>query len=211
MINMGIEFKHPISIDAAPHDGFLGGQFLIAMPSMSDERFRRSLIYVCAHSEDGAMGIVINKPEPQARMSELLVQLDVISPRDAIRLPRRAEEINVLNGGPVEAGRGFVLHSSDYNSDATSLSIADGVCMSVTLDILRAIARGEGPHKALLALGYTGWGAGQLEDEIMMNGWLTCAGDPDLIFDFAVESKYERALRKLGVDPAMLSVSYGRA
>lgn len=210
---MGREFKHPVANKSLPNSdaGYLGGQFLIAMPSMGDERFRRSLIYVCAHSDEGAMGLIINKPEPQTRISDLLVQLDIIHQRDAILLPQRAEEINILNGGPVEAGRGFVLHSSDYSNDATSLSISEGVCMSVTLDILRAIARGEGPHKALLALGYTGWDAGQLEDEIMHNGWLTCAGDPDLVFDLALESKYERALRKLGVDPAMLSGSLGRA
>jgi putative transcriptional regulator len=204
---MGIEFKQPL-LKKTP---YLDGQFLIAMPGMSDDRFQRSLIYVCAHSNDGAMGIVINKPEPEARFAQLLVQLDVINEREAIRLPSRAEDIHVLKGGPVESGRGFVLHTPDYQTDGTTLAIADGVCMSVTLDILRAIADGQGPHKALFALGYTGWGAGQLEEEILHNGWLTCEGDPQLVFDMALETKYERALRKLGIDPAMLSSFAGHA
>lgn len=191
--------------------GFLDGQMLIAMPSMGDQRFSRSLIYVCAHSEDGAMGIVVNQRARKIRFSELLVQLDVIGPDEAIRLPARAEQIQVLKGGPVESGRGFVLHSADFFIDNSTLPIADGVSLTATLDILRAIARGDGPAKAVLALGYAGWSPGQLEAEIHQNGWLNCPADPSLLFDDDFDMKYPRAMRKLGVDIAMLSGQAGHA
>ncbi|HEY0439135.1 MAG TPA: YqgE/AlgH family protein [Xanthobacteraceae bacterium] len=191
--------------------GYLDGQMLIAMPSMEDERFTRTLIYVCAHSTEGAMGIVVNQPAPHINFPDLLVQLEVIPAADRIQLPSGAETMRVLKGGPVETGRGFVLHTADFFLEDSTLPIDDGVCLTATLDILKAIAKGSGPANAVLALGYAGWGAGQLENEIQGNGWLHCAADSDLIFGGDTESKYERALRKLGVNPAMLSSVAGHA
>jgi putative transcriptional regulator len=191
--------------------GFLDGQMIIAMPSMSDERFARTLIYICAHSADGAMGIVVNQPAPHIRFSDLLVQLNVIPERDVIRLPARAGSTTVLKGGPVESGRGFVLHSNDFYIENSTLPIDRGICLTATLDILKAIARGEGPASAVLALGYAGWRPGQLEQEIQANGWLHCEPDPDLIFGGDNDRKYERALGKLGVHLGMLSSEAGHA
>jgi putative transcriptional regulator len=190
---------------------YLDGQCLIAMPGMSDQRFARSVVYLCAHSEDGAMGIIVNKPAADTRFPELLVQLDVIPPDQAIRLPSQAEKVKVLRGGPVETKRGFVLHSADFFLESATLPIDDGICLTATLDILRAIAVGTGPENAVLALGYAGWGAGQLEAEIQSNGWLHCAADQALLFDDALDTKYARALGKLGIDPAFLSKDAGHA
>src|SRR5258707_13545689 len=185
--------------------GYLDGQMLIAMPTMGDDRFARSVIYVCAHSTEGAMGIVVNQPAPHISFPDLLVQLDVIPAEDLIQLPTQAGGVKVLKGGPVDTQRGFVLHSSDFFIENSTLPIDEGVCLTATLDILKAIARGDGPRSALLALGYAGWAPGQLEPEIHENGWLHCAADLDLIFGQDVEAKYERALKKIGVDLAMLS------
>ncbi|MGU3536770.1 YqgE/AlgH family protein [Methylobacterium sp. A54F] len=190
---------------------YLDGQFLVAMPGMADQRFARSVIYVCAHSADGAMGIIVNKPVTDLSMPDLLVQLDVVPPTDAIRLRERVGHMPVLMGGPVEGKRGFVLHTDDFHIDQSTLIIDDGICLTATVEILRAIATGDGPTSAVLALGYAGWQAGQLESEIMANGWLNCPADPDLIFHPTLETKYEQALRRNGIDPAMLSVSAGRA
>lgn len=190
---------------------YLDGQCLIAMPGMSDQRFRRSVVYLCAHSEDGAMGIIVNKPAADTRFPELLVQLDVIPPEQAILLPSQAERMQVLRGGPVESKRGFVLHTADFFLESATLPIDDGICLTATLDILRAIAIGSGPESAVLALGYAGWGAGQLEAEIQSNGWLHCPADPDLLFDEGLDTKYDRALSKLGIDPAFLSNEAGHA
>ena len=189
--------------------GFLDGQVLIAMPNMGDQRFSRSVIYVCAHSKDGAMGIVVNHRARSIRFPDLLVQLEVIGAEEAIRLPAEAEAIQVLKGGPVESGRGFVLHSADFFIDNSTLPIADGISLTATVDILRAIARGDGPAHAVLALGYAGWSAGQLEAEILRNGWLSCSADSSLIFDPDLDAKYHRAMSKLGVDLAMLSNEAG--
>lgn len=191
--------------------GFLDGQLLIAMPGIADDRFVRSVIYVCAHSEEGAMGIVVNCPAQRVDFPQLLVQLKVIGPDEAIRLPAEASSVQVLNGGPVDSSRGFVLHSNDFSIDNSTLSIGGGVSLTATIDILRAIASGSGPDQALLALGYAGWSAGQLESEMQQNGWLTCPADPGLIFDSALSSKYERALRKVGIDPGRLSSDAGHA
>lgn len=191
--------------------GYLDGQLLLAMPTMADNRFARSVIYVCAHSQDGAMGIVVNRPAKKVSFSELLVQLEVIAPDEAIRLPARAGSVPVVKGGPVETGRGFVLHSADYFVDNSTLPIDDGISLTATIDILRAIAQGKGPHRAMLALGYAGWSPGQLEAEIQHNGWLNCPADQGLIFDTMLDTKYERALGKLGIDPAMLSAEAGHA
>jgi putative transcriptional regulator len=191
--------------------GLLGGQMLIAMPGMQDERFQRSVIYMCGHSPEGAMGIVINNRTPSMTFRDLLVQLDLIEADQAIRLPRRLSHASVLKGGPVETSRGFVLHSPDFTIEHVTQTIDNGICMTATLDILRAIARDEGPRSAILALGYAGWSAGQLEREIAGNGWLHCDGDPELLFSDDIDNKYDRALRKLGIDPVMLSRDAGRA
>ena len=190
---------------------YLDGQCLIAMPGMADTRFSGSVVYVCAHSEDGAMGIIVNKPVRDTRFPELLVQLDVIPSDELIRLPSRAERVQVLRGGPVESKRGFVLHSADFFIESATLPIDDGICLTATLDSLRAIASGEGPESAVLALGYAGWSPGQLEAEIQANGWLHCPADADLLFDDGVETKYQRALGKIGIDPAFLSREAGHA
>jgi putative transcriptional regulator len=184
---------------------------LIAMPSMRDERFSRSLIYVCAHSSDGAMGIIVNQVAANVNFPDLLVQLEVIPAADVIQLPQRAGSVKVLKGGPVETGRGFVLHSADLFIENSTLPIDDGICLTATLDILKAIARGDGPASAVLALGYAGWAPGQLENEIQENGWLHCAADSELIFGNDNESKYQRALKKLGIDLGMLSSEAGHA
>lgn len=191
--------------------GFLDGQMLIATPAMADDRFSRSVIYVCAHSSEGAMGIVVNRPAGNINFQDLLIQLDVIPEADVIRLPTRADTVKVLKGGPVETGRGFVLHSADFFIKNSTLSIDDGICLTATLDILKAIARGDGPASAILALGYAGWAPGQLENEMQENGWLHCAADEELIFGTDVAHKYERALRKIGVRPGMLSSDVGHA
>jgi putative transcriptional regulator len=195
----------------SPGQGYLDGQLLIAMPVMEDERFARAVIYVCAHSSEGAMGIIVNRPAGSIDFPELLVQLNIIDKDNQIKLPENAESMKVLKGGPVETGRGFVLHSSDFFIEDATLPIDDGICLTATVDILKAIARGGGPKHAILALGYAGWGPGQLETEIQGNGWLHCAADPDLIFGRDIEEKYLRALRKIGIDPGMLSNEAGHA
>ncbi len=191
--------------------GYLDGQMLIAMPAMMDERFARSLVYICAHSAEGAMGIVVNHPAPNINFPDLLVKLDVIPAADLIRLPSRAGVVKVMRGGPVETERGFVLHSADFFIENSTLPIDEGICLTATIDILKAIARGDGPASAILALGYAGWAPGQLESEIQGNGWLHCAADPDLIFGADVGSKYDRALKKIGIDLGMLSSEAGHA
>lgn len=190
---------------------FLDGQMLIAMPGMSDPRFDRSVIFMCAHSDNGAMGIIVNKRAPMISFSELLERLDIMPQESRIKLPDDVQSMLVQFGGPVEPGRGFVLHTSDYFSADTSLPIDERVALTATLDILRAIAGGQGPRRSLLALGYAGWAPGQLEDEIQRNGWLSCAADEELLFGSDLDSKYLGALHKIGVDPAMLSSQAGHA
>jgi len=191
-------------------EGFLDGKILVAMPSMMDERFARSVIYICAHSAEGAMGIVVNQPARNIKFPDLLKQLGVIQEPSDMRAPRGAP-IRIVNGGPVESGRGFVLHTNDVFIDDSTMPIEDNICLTATLDILRSIALGEGPEQALLALGYATWGAGQLEREIHANGWLHCEADPDIVFDDKTETKYDRALRKIGIEPGMLSSDAGHA
>jgi putative transcriptional regulator len=191
--------------------GYLDGQMLIAMPAMSDERFSRSLIYICAHSSEGAMGIVVNHPAPNINFSDLLVKLNVIPSADVIQLPGRAGVVKVMRGGPVETERGFVLHSADFFIDNSTLPIDDGICLTATIDILKAIARGDGPVSAILALGYAGWAPGQLENEIQGNGWLHCTADSELIFGTDPGAKYDKALKKIGIDLGMLSSEAGHA
>ncbi|MFD2238593.1 YqgE/AlgH family protein [Aureimonas populi] len=195
--------------NSAPEHPSLEGHFLIAMPGMSDERFQRSVVYLCAHSPSGAMGFIINKAQPLS-FADLLTQLEIVESPDEIRLPEKGNEISVCQGGPVERGRGFVLHSGDYDSEST-VTVDDDVSLTPTLDILKSISRGIGPRSAMMVLGYAGWGAGQLEDEIASNGWLTCRADVDIIFDRRLDEKYGRALAILGVDPAFLASEAGHA
>jgi putative transcriptional regulator len=197
--------------DESSARGYLDGQMLIAMPAMTDERFARAVIYVCAHSNEGAMGIVVNQPAPNIRFPDLLVQLEVIPAAERIELPTEAGDVKVLKGGPVETGRGFVLHSADFFIENSTLPIDEGICLTATLDILKAIASGSGPENAILALGYAGWAPGQLEQEIQENGWLHCAADPELIFGADTAHKYDKALRKIGIDLGQLSSQAGHA
>jgi putative transcriptional regulator len=194
-----------------PPPSSLEGQFLIAMPSLRDGPFAHSVVYVCAHREDGAMGLIINQRADEIDFAELLSQLGVVASEPAIRLPAKAEAVRVVRGGPVETGRGFVLHSADYGATDSTVKIADDVCLTATIDILRAIAKGTGPAHAVLALGYAGWSSGQLESEILANGWLTCPADADIIFSADDAKKYDRALAKLGVHVGMLSSEAGHA
>jgi putative transcriptional regulator len=182
----------------------LTGQLLVAMPQMHDPRFARSVVYLCAHSEDaGAMGLVINKTIDALTIDELYTHLNIEPTQPSRPVP-------VHFGGPVDPGRGFVLHSPDYHEEGT-LDIAAHFSMTATLDILRAISKGEGPRQSLLALGYAGWAPGQLDAEIQQNGWLSVAADTGLVFDAAQDSKWQRALAKLGVSPEMLSTDAGHA
>ena len=184
-------------------DPYLSGQLLIAMPGMRDERFSKSVIYMCAHTEEGAMGLVLNQVMVSLSFPDLLEQLG-IDEGDA------GSDVPIHFGGPVEAGRGFVLHSDEYQQDAT-MEVDDGVSLTATVEILKAIARGHGPRRSLLALGYAGWGPGQLDDEIRANGWLQAPADSELIFGEDYLTKWERSFAKIGIDPRMLSDEAGHA
>jgi putative transcriptional regulator len=194
----------------ASAEGYLDGQLLVAMPVMSDPRFARSVIYMCAHSEEGAMGLIINQRASHISFPDLLERLD-IAPTEDDSGEGKLGNMSIHVGGPVETGRGFVLHSADYFAEDSTLPIEDGVCLTATIDILKAIAAGNGPNRALLALGYAGWSPGQLESEIQANGWLNCPADADLIFDPDLEGKYARALAKIGIDPSHLVSDAGHA
>jgi putative transcriptional regulator len=188
---------------------YLDGKMLIAMPGMADQRFARSVIYLCAHSENGAMGIIVNKPSLELSILDLLDRLGVVPQEELKTIPAALADTLVHFGGPVEPGRGFVLHSSDYFSGENSMPVDERIALTATLDILRDMTRGEGPRRAFVALGYAGWGPGQLDDEILGNGWLHCDSDADLIFGDGNELKYAAALGKIGVDPLMLSAEAG--
>ena len=188
---------------------YLTGHLLLAMPGMTDPRFNRSVIYICSHSDEGAMGLVINSVAANIDFPGLLEQLDV--EYDTGYLAGNGPEpqhITLHAGGPVETGRGFILHSSDYIQDST-LIVSETVALTATIDILSAIAEGRGPKNHIIALGYTGWGAGQLEEEIIRNSWLNCDADNDLLFDTDLELKWPRAMAKLGIDISMLSIFTG--
>ncbi|WP_425072259.1 YqgE/AlgH family protein [Sagittula sp. S175] len=189
-----------------PDDGTtnLTGHLLIAMPGMGDPRFEWSVVFLCDHSDEGAMGLIINKPSQDIDMGALLGQLNI---DNTAGLSRQ----RVRFGGPVEMGRGFVLHSPDYASVVTTLEVTPDLRMTATLDILEDLGRGEGPDRWLMMLGYAGWGAGQLENEIAENAWLVCEATPRLIFDLADADKWEAALESMGVSPMMLSSEGGRA
>jgi putative transcriptional regulator len=182
----------------------LTAKLLIAMPGMGDPRFDRSVIFLCAHSEDGAMGLIVNKPAPDLAFRDLLEQLGIAQGPGTIRVP-------VHMGGPVEHGRGFVLHSADYGRPGSTLGIDGRFGMTATLEILEDIAKGRGPKSAILALGYAGWGPGQLEGEIQRNGWLTCDASEGLVFETPDPEKWAGALGEIGVDARLLSSTGGRA
>jgi len=189
----------------------LKGQFLIAMPDMMDERFHDAVIYLVGHSEEGAMGLVVNQSLNDMRFGDVLTELELGDKDEFIRMPETVRERQVLRGGPVEMSRGFVLHSPDYFRDGNSYIVSDEVYLTATLDVLKAIAFRNAPAEALFALGYCGWGAGQLEGEIGRNGWLTVPFSRDLLFDTPIEQRYDAALGKLGITRASLSSTAGNA
>ena len=182
----------------------LTGKLLVAMPGMTDPRFERSVVFLCEHSEGGAMGLIVNKPTPEIDMSELLSQLGIESTLGA-------DTLKVHFGGPVDHGRGFVLHSPDYEANTSTLKVTEGVGMTATLDILEDIASGKGPKKAILALGYAGWGPGQLESEFQANGWLVGDAEPEIVFLDDSAAKWTAALKAMGVDAVALSPDAGHA
>ena len=188
---------------------FLDGQFLIAMPGLREGSFARTVIYVCAHSPAGAMGFIINRHQPVS-FPDVLEHLNMLEGKDTIEMPGHLRRFPVLMGGPVETGRGFVLHSDDYAGES-SIPVTNDVRLTATLDIIRAISQGRGPKRATMLLGYAGWGPGQLEQEIVNNGWLNCPSAEELIFDPLLDTKYERALALLGISPEALSSDAGHA
>jgi putative transcriptional regulator len=187
------------------HSGpdWLTGQVLIAMPTMRDPRFAQSVIFVCAHTAEGAMGVVLNRPRKSPKFGELLKQLGV-APHPPLR------ELAMGGGGPVEDHRGFVLHSPDWTAEG-SMAVDGEYVLTANLEVLQAVAGGGGPERAVLLLGYAGWDAGQLDEEIRQNAWLSAPADAELVYDGAYATKWQRALAKLRIDPGMLSGAAGRA
>jgi putative transcriptional regulator len=183
---------------------FLEGKLLIALPGMSDPRFEKSVIFMCAHSEEGAMGLIVNKPIDGLGFHELVRNLD-------IPVNGNAPDSPVLFGGPVETERGFVLHSGEYASTNATMPVTSEISLTATLDILKAIAEGHGPQRSIFTLGYAGWGPGQIEDEIRMNGWIHCDADSHIVFETDIDARWSSALRKLGIDLSLLSANSGRA
>jgi putative transcriptional regulator len=190
---------------------FFDGKCLVAMPGLQDSHFVRSVVYICAHSEEGAMGIIVNHPAEGVNLIDLLLQLKVIESSEKPRVEEAIGRHRVLAGGPVDASRGFVLHSPDYRAAEATMVIDESVSMTATLEVLRAIAQGGGPTQAVLALGYAGWSPGQLEKEILANSWMICPADSFLLFDQAHEEKYARALGAIGVDLRFLADEAGHA
>jgi putative transcriptional regulator len=182
---------------------FLTGQLLIAMPTMEDPRFAQSVIYLCAHTPEGAMGLVLNRPLQRPKFDDLLRQLEVAPVPPARR-------IQLCAGGPMDNARGFVLHTADWTGEG-SLKVNEGLALTASLDVLKAIAEGNGPREGLLALGYAGWGPGQLDAEIQQNAWLSVPADETIVFDDGHETKWRRALAKLNIDPLLLSGAAGHA
>jgi putative transcriptional regulator len=189
--------------------GFLNDYFLVAMPHINDSSFARTVVYVCAHSEEGAMGFIINQPQ-KLGFTDILLKTGLINGPDIIKLPESARDFTVRFGGPVDKGRGFVIHSDDYKVGST-LPVTDSICLTATVDILQAISGGKGPTKALMTLGYYGWAPGQLEQEIIQNGWLTCPAKHIMLFDDNMVDTYDRVLSFMGVDLIRLSQQAGNA
>lgn len=184
--------------------GDLSGKLLIAMPGMGDLRFEQSVIFMCAHSAEGAMGLIINKPAQDVTLGDVLGQLD-------IKVSQEVQRLQVHIGGPVETTRGFVLHTQDFQSDLQTLNVDADFAMTGTLDVLEGIGTATGPSRSQLMLGYAGWGAGQLENEIRHNGWLICDPSVELVFDTDDTQKWSQALDSIGVSPLTLSTTAGRA
>ena len=191
-----------------PHT--LEGSFLIAMPRMGDQRFESSIVFLCAHSEEGAMGFIVNQTVEEPRPVDFLKKLGVVTDKDLANMDDALKGASLHTGGPVEPGRGFVLHSSDYSAD-TTLKINDEICLTATLEILRDIATGKGPERFMVALGYSGWSANQLEEEISANGWLVCPADNNIIFGDNDQAKYMSVMNSMGIDPALISADTGHA
>lgn len=215
MVSCGMSRTKPPTTEEQPGPGhnrprtiegenFLEGKLLIALPGMPDPRFEKSVIYMCAHSLEGAMGIMINRPVEGVHFRELMEKLE-------LDVTAKVDDVPVLYGGPVETGRGFVLHSDDYESTDSTMPVSENISLTATVDILRAMGQGKGPRKALFALGYAGWGPGQIENEIRSNGWLHCDSDTRLLFDAEPESRWSQALRKLGIGASGLTAHAGRA
>lgn len=201
MIETGIQFEG---------SDYLEGKFLIAMPGMGDVRFEKSVIYVCAHTEKGAMGFMVNRTLSTPAIGDFFSQLGIVNETELPDLISNYEKVDLFSGGPVEPGRGFVLHSPDFESEST-LKVDDNICLTATLEILRAIVTGKGPERMLLALGYSGWSSGQLEEEIISNGWLVGQAEGDIVFNNNNTRKYEMALKLMGIDPMLLSIDAGHA
>jgi putative transcriptional regulator len=183
---------------------FLLGKLLIAMPGMLDPRFERSVILMCSHSAEGAMGLIVNKPVSGLVFSELLLRYD-------LSLEAGAPEVPIVFGGPVELGRGFILHSADYTGEQATVPVTSKISLTASIEILHAIAAGRGPRRSLLALGYAGWGEGQIEREILENAWIHCDADPDLIFGTPYDAMWKKAIATLGVDISGFAGTAGRA
>jgi len=201
--------SHDLTMIGRKQRGYLDGQLLIAMPGIRDQNFERTVIYICAHSKDGAMGFILNRAQEMS-LSDLMAQLNLTKDDENARPLQLPREFSIQSGGPVDIGRGFVLHSDDYSSKST-IPLSDDLYLTATVDILRAICAGKGPVRATMLLGYAGWGAGQLEQEISNNGWLTCPPIEDLVFDRNLDDKYDRVLASMGINPAMLSSEHGHA
>jgi len=188
----------------------LEGQFLVAMPRMGDSRFEETVIFICAHSEEGAMGFIVNRTLGEPGTVDFLEKLGIVAPKDMLAIPDDLAATALHMGGPVEPGRGFVLHSPDYQAQ-TTLAVTDEVCLTATLEILRSMATGEGPEKYFIALGYSGWSSGQLEDEIAANGWLIAPADASFVYDQDNATKYARVMGTMGIDPNLISADTGHA
>lgn len=189
----------------------LKGQFLVAMPAMGDERFHESVIYVVGHGDEGAMGLIVNQPVEDLNFADILDELGLTAGPEAINLPSRVRDREVLRGGPVQRGRGFVLHSPDYFREENSYVVNDEICLTATLDVLKSMAFLNTPSDAVFALGYCGWAPGQLENEISLNGWLTVPYSRELLFGSALSERYDMALGQLGITRATLSGAAGHA
>ena len=199
------------SSSRAAKSHYLDGQLLIAMPGMTDKRFARSVVYVCTHSAEGAMGLIVNQRASHISFPQLLQQLGIVTKNAAESVPPEILIKEVHVGGPVDTKRGFVLHSADYFAATNTMAIDSSISLTATIDILKAMAKGTGPDKAMLALGYAGWGAGRLEAEMQHNGWLHCPADPDIVFSRDVDLKYNQALARIGIDISHLVSDAGHA